>query len=118
MEIPKDVIEKHGTTGESIYKKGHKDGKLEGAKVAKSPFATEVNSLVGSILKGKEKEGYKAPDSKEVGKLCSNTFKFDGKSPDRNALKRLATTTLKCMEGMELPPKKAKTEKPPTPQTN
>ena len=115
MEIPKDVIEKHGTTGESIYKKGHKDGKLEGAKVAKSPFATEVNSLVGSILKGKEKEGYKAPDSKEVGKLCSNTFKFDGKAPDRNALKRLATTTLKCMEGMELPPKKAK---PPTPEAN
>jgi len=118
MEIPKDVLEKHGTAGESIYKKGHKDGKLEGAKVAKSPFATEVNSLVGSILKGKEKEGYKAPDSKEVGKLCSNTFKFDGKSPDRNALKRLATTTLKCMEGMELPPKKAKTEKPPTPEAN
>lgn len=118
MEIPKDVLDKHGTTGESIYKKGHKDGKLEGAKVAKSPFATEVNSLVGTILKGKEKEGYKAPDSKEVGKLCSNTFKFDGKAPDRNALKRLATTTLKCMEGMELPPKKAKTEKPPTPQAN
>ncbi len=118
MEIPKDLIGKHGTTGESIYKKGHKDGKLEGAKVAKSPFATEVNSLVGTILKGKEKEGYKAPDSKEVGKLCSNTFKFDGKAPDRNALKRLATTTLKCMEGMELPPKKAKTETPPTPKAN
>ncbi len=115
METPKDVTDRYGSTGESVYKKGHKDGKLEGAKVAKSPFATEVNSLVGSILKGKEREGYKAPDSKEVGKLCSNTFKFDGKAPDRNALKRLATTTLKCMEGMELPPKKAK---PPTPEAN
>lgn len=117
MEIPKDVLEKHGTTGESIYKKGHKDGKLEGAKVAKSPFATEVNSFVGSILKGKDKEGYKAPDTKEIGKLFSSVFKFDGEPPDRNALKRLAITTLKCIEGMEIPPKKA-TEKPPTPKAN
>lgn len=114
MEIPKDVLEKHGSSGELIYKKGHKDGKLEGAKVAKSPFATEVNSLVGTILKGKDKEGYTAPNTKEVGKLINSLFKFDGQAPDRNALKRLATTTLKCMEGMEAPPKK---EKPPTPKS-
>lgn len=113
MEIPKDVTERNGKNGESIYKRGHKDGRLEGQKVAKSPFATEVNSVVNSILKGKGKENYKAPDPKTVGRTFNSVFKFDGESPDRNALKRLAITTLKCMESLELPPKKPKSSPPP-----
>jgi len=118
MEIPDDITKKYGSTGESIFKRGHKGGKLEGAKIAKSPFATEVNNLTNSILKAKTKENYKAPSANDVGKICSNTFKFDGNEPDRNALKRIVITALKAMEGMELPPKKVKSEKPPTPQTN
>jgi len=39
MEIPKDITERSGKNGEGNYKRGHKDGKLEGQKVAKSPFA-------------------------------------------------------------------------------
>ena len=114
MEVPVELVKQHGSAGEKIYKKGHKDGKLEGQKVAKSPFATEVNVIANSILKGKEKEGYKAPSTNEVGKNCSKTFKFDGEAPDRNSLKRLAIITLKCMEGMELPAKKVRPPKPKT----
>ncbi len=113
MEIPKDVTEKSGKSGELIYKRGHKDGRLEGQKVAKSPFATEVNSVVNSILKSKGKENYKAPDAKAVGRTFNSVFKFDGEAPDRNALKRLAITTLKCMESLALPQKKTKTAPPP-----
>lgn len=122
MEIPKDVTEKNGKNGELIYSKGFKAGRLEGQHVAKSPFATECNSLVNQILKGKDKENYKAPTADTVGKLSNTTFKFGGTAPDRNALKRLATTTLKCIEAMALPPKKGKSttppQSPPTPQTN
>lgn len=113
MEIPEEVIKGFGSAGEKLYKRGHKDGKLEGQKVAKSPFATEVNNIANSVLKGKEKEGYTAPNTNEVGKMCSKTFKFDGEAPDRNSIKRLLIITLKCMEGMGLPPKKVR---PPTPK--
>ena len=114
MEIPKDVTEKTGKNGELLYSKGFKAGRLEGQKVAKSPFATECNSLVNQILKGKDKENYKAPTADTVGKLSNTVFKFGGQAPDRNALKRLAITALKCIEAMPLPPKKQKTETPPT----
>lgn len=113
MEIPEELLKQYGSNGEKLYKRGHKDGKLEGAKVAKSQFATEVNNIVNSILKGKEKVGYTAPNTNEVGKVCNKVFKFDGETPDRNALKRLAITALRCMEGMELPAKKVR---PPTPK--
>ncbi len=118
MEIPKDVTEKYGKTGDLVYKRGHKDGRLEGQKVAKSPFANETNGIVNSILKGKEKEGYKAPDYTKLANLCQNTFKIGGAVPDRNKIKNIVSTALKVIESMPLPAKKAKTEKPPTPETN
>jgi len=113
MEIPEDVTKKYGSIGESVYKKGHKDGKLEGAKVAKSPFATEVNNLTNSILKAKSKEGYKAPDYTKLANLFQSSFKIGEPAPDRNKIKAIVTTGLKVMESMALPPKKVK-ETPPT----
>jgi len=113
MDIPEGVTKQYGSAGDKIFKQGHKAGKLEGQKVAKSPFATEINTIANSILKGKEKDGYKAPTTNEVGKMCNKVFKYDGEAPDRNSLKRLAITALKCVEGMELPLKKVK---PPAPK--
>jgi len=119
MEIPEDVKKKYGTNGELVYKKGHKDGKLEGQKVAKSAFANEVNSTVNAILKGKEKENYKAPTAESVGKLANSLFKFGAKEPDRNSMKRLAILALKSMEAMAVPSKQTKVKaEPPTPSTN
>ncbi len=118
MEIPKDVAEKYGKTGDLVYKRGHKDGKLEGAKVAKSAFATETNSIVNSILKAKDKEGYKAPDYTKLANLCQMTFKIGGTVPDRNKIKNIVSTALKVIESMPLPAKKQKTESPPTPKTS
>lgn len=115
MEIPKDITEKSGKYGEGNYKRGHKDGKLEGQKVAKSPFATELNNLISSIIKGKDKEGYKAPDYTKLANLCQNTFKIGGAVPDRTKIKIIISTALKVIEAMPLPPKtvKAKTTNPP-----
>lgn len=118
MEIPKDLTEKYGKTGDLVYKRGHKDGRLEGAKVAKSPFATETNGIVNSILKAKDKEGYKAPDYTKLANLCQNTFKIGGAVPDRNKIKNIVLTGLKVIESMPLSPKKKAEAKPPTPQTN
>jgi len=112
MELPKDLLERHGKIGEGVYKKGHKDGKLEGAKVAKSPFATEMNTLVNQIIKGKTKENYKAPSPEDVGSTVGNIFKIGNSVPDRITLKRLLLITAKAIEAMPLPPKKTK-EKPP-----
>jgi hypothetical protein len=115
MELPKDLVEKHGKIGEGLYKRGHKDGKLEGAKVAKSPFATEMNSLVNQIIKGKGKEGYKAPSASDVGTTVGSIYKIGNSLPDRPTLKRLLLVTAKALEAMPLPPKKPKAETPPTP---
>ncbi len=117
MEIPKDVSEKYGKTGDLVYKRGHKDGRLEGAKVAKSPFATETNGIVNSILKAKDKEGYKAPDYTKLANLCQMTFKIGGTVPDRNKIKNIVSTALKVIQSMPLPPKKTKAS-PPTPPTS
>jgi hypothetical protein len=114
MELPKDLLEKHGKIGEGVYKKGHKDGKLEGAKVAKSAFANEINTMVNQVIKGKEKENYKAPKPEDVGTTAGSIFKMGNSVPDRSTLKRLLLITAKALEAMPLPPKKPKTETPPT----
>jgi len=113
MELPKDLLERHGKIGEGIYKKGHKDGRLEGAKVAKSPFASEMNTMVNQVLKGKGKEDYKAPKPEDVGITAGNIFKIGNSVPDRPTLKRLLLVTAKALEAMPLPAKKTK-EAPPT----
>lgn len=118
MEIPEDVTKKHGSVGESVYKKGHKDGKLEGAKVAKSPFATEVNNVTNSILKARSKDGYKAPDYTKLANLCQSSFKIGVSAPDRNKIKAIVITGLKVMESMVLPPKKEKAKAKETPPTS
>lgn len=113
MELPKDLLERHGKIGEGIYKKGHKDGRLEGAKIAKSPFATEMNSMVNQVIKGKEKENYKAPKPEDVGITAGNIYKIGNSVPDRPTLKRLLLVTARALEAMPLPPKKTKGSPPP-----
>ena len=117
MELPKDLLEKHGKIGEGIYKKGHKDGKLEGAKVAKSAFASEINTMVNQVIKGKEKEDYKAPKPEDVGTTAGSIFKMGNSVPDRLTLKRLLLVTAKAIEAMPLPPKQTKTKEAPPAST-
>ena len=111
MEIPSSITEKGGKQGEAIYKTGHKDGKLEGAKQSKDKFAIEVNSMANQVVNGKGKEGYKAPSIVDVGKKTQQIFAI-GKDPTRNDLKQLAIVVLKSMEALPLPEKKKPETKP------
>ena len=113
MEIPESIKERYGSTGESIFKTAHKAGKLDGAKVAKDEFATEMNTLVNSVINAKNKEGYVPPSIDDVAKVVDQVFARGKPSPDRNGLKRLATTLLKGMQSMPKPEPVKKTETKP-----
>lgn len=104
MEIPQSVTEKFGTNGVSVYKLGHKDGKLEGSKTSKEKFAIEVNNMANQTLKGKEKEGYKAPSVVDCAKKSQSVFAI-GKDTNRNDIKGLIAVLLKTLESMQLPVK-------------
>jgi len=104
MDIPTSVQEKGGSQGVGFYKQGHKDGKLEGAKMSKDKFAIEVGGLSNQVINAKSKEGYKAPSNQDCASKSSSVFAY-GKEPSRNDLKGLATIILKRIESMSLPEK-------------
>ncbi len=111
VDTPSDVNDKGSKFAESIYKKGHTDGKAEGQKMSKDKFSVEVNSMGNQVVNGKTKDGYKAPSPEDCGKKSQTTFSY-GKVPSRNDLKQLAITILKTIEGMPIP-EKAKTQPKP-----
>jgi len=105
VDAPSDVKDKGNKFAESVYKKGHSDGKAEGQKMSKDKFSIEVNGMANSIVSGKAKDNYKAPSIEDVGKKSQSIFGY-GKEPNRSDLKALALTTLKAVESMPLPEKK------------
>jgi hypothetical protein len=117
MDVPDTIIERLGSQGVNVFKQGHKAGKLEGAKVAKDEFATEMNSVVNGVITAKGKDGYKAPDTEELGKVVSQVFGYGKPLPDRNGVKRLITTALKVMDGQAKPAPTPKSKTPPTPKS-
>lgn len=111
VDTPNDVNDKGSKFAESIYKKGHSDGKAEGQKMSKDKFSIEVNSLGNAVVNGKAKEGYSAPSIVDVGKKSQSIFAI-GKNPTRADLKALALTTLKAIEGLPIPEKAKPQPKP------
>lgn len=111
VDTPNDVNDKGSKFAESIYKKGHSDGKAEGQKMSKDKFSIEVNSMGTQVVNGKAKDGYKAPSPEDCGKKASTVFAY-GKVPNRSDLKALASTILKTIEGMPIPQKDKPTTKP------
>lgn len=101
MDTPDDVKDKGNKFAESIYKKGHSDGKAEGQKMSKDKFSIEVNSMGTQVVNGKAKDGYKAPSPEDCGKKSSQVFGY-GKVPNRNDFKALVMTLLKAMESMPI----------------
>lgn len=111
VDTPEDVKAKGNSFAESIYKKGHTDGKAEGQKMSKDKFSVEVNGMGNQVINGKAKEGYKAPSSEDCGKKTSQIFAY-GKVPNRSDLKQLAIYLLKAMDGMPIPEKAKPQPKP------
>lgn len=112
MEVPETIQERLGSQGAGAWKSGYKSGKLDGAKVAKDPIATKLNSIANQVVSAKKKEDYKPPTVDDLASMATVMFARGKPEADANGVARLLTFASRVYDAMPPVPTKPKTDKP------